>query len=186
MNMELRMVRDAVAPTKMPSNRNAATPVTGISRIHGRYGDDEYPEKIGAGGVDDVFLVAKYQQEFVAPQRIKAGKKEGDSKSPQQQVAYRLHQRLPIVGTYVAAYERFAGIGKTVHDVAEKHEELHEQSVDSQHLVADSARFRSDEGEDCCQTNGAKENVAVHFEELPHGMPLQGLAYESGREVTAE
>ena len=80
-----------------------------------------------------------------------------------------------LFGTYVASHEALAGIGEAVHDVAEEGEELQQQGVDGQYLVADVARGRSDEGEHPREAQCAQEDVAVHLEEASHLVPVQCL-----------
>ena len=86
----------------------------------------------------------------------------------------------------ISAYERLTGVGEAVHNVAEKHEELHQQCVDSQYLVADASRFGGDESEHRRQAYRAEEDVAIHLEELFHGAPLQRLADKIACQMASE
>ena len=83
----------------------------------------------------------------------------------------------------ISSHERFTGIGKTVHDVAEESEKLHQEGVDGQNFRADATRRGCDESENCGQAHGAEKNVAIDFEEPFHLLPVEGIAQQSSKRV---
>ena len=96
------------------------------------------------------------------------------SQSPAKQQLDREVEGTVVACSDVAAHKRFAGIGEAVHDIAEEGEELHEEGIDGKHFGTDIAAGSSDEGEDCRETDGAEEDVAVDLEEELELRPVQG------------
>ena len=77
-------------------------------------------------------VIRKQRHERFAPYCIQAHKKYGQSPTPLEQPAHYGTTESSIGRTYGLANKCLTGIGKSVHEITEDGEQLHEQGIDGQ------------------------------------------------------
>lgn len=138
--------------------------------------NSQHPIEVRAGGFDDGGIVGKQPQKSLAAYGIEQGERYGESDTSAEQVAYRLPEFGCVPGADVLACQCLTCVCKTVHDVGEQGEELHQQGIDSQDDIAVGRSPRGEEHRDGHQSQGAQEDVTVHLKETAQCRTLQQVA----------
>ena len=130
--------------------------------------DGQCPTEIAVGSGGHLSVVGKQAQEGIAPEGIGQGEEDRHQEAPHEEPPHRIAECRTVARSDVTPAHGLARIGKTVHHVREKGEELHQQGVDRQYDFSLSGTGRGKEQGDCYQAERAQKDVAVDGEEAPH------------------
>ena len=131
---------------------------------------------------DDGGVGRQQAEEGGAQRPVGNGEDGGDGPADAEQPADHRAQAAQVARPVEPSAEGLAGVGKAVHDVAEEHEQLHQQRVGCQRQGPLRGSGRGEIEIDGHETERAQEDVEIEPEEAPQ--PAQQTA-EAGR-VAAE
>ena len=137
------------------------------------------------GHREDVGLVADEADEPVGEERVKQGERQGDEEAPQEQEPHRAAQLLTVVGTSETPHKRLACISETIREIGEDVEELHQDHVDREHVVAELGRLVVEVGDAQHEQDAADHEVGVDREETFQLVGLQEYLFLYGHQVFA-
>ena len=84
-----------------------------------------------------------------------------------------MDKQYPVFSSQIPAGQRLTGIGESIHEIGEEHEELHQQCVGGQDQIAHARRYKGEKGGDQRQQEGTDKYVTVDTKIGAEGLDVQ-------------
>ena len=110
------------------------------------HGNNQHPKKVALRGGNQLSIGGEKVQKLRAKECVSQREEYRQHAAPGQQQAHRKPQAVAIACPNISPHEAFACISEAVHNIAKEGEELHQERIDGQHLVANAAAGGCNEG----------------------------------------
>jgi hypothetical protein len=114
------------------------------------------------------------------PKQVQQGKEQADPGPPDKQQLYGAPQGGTVTGPDKFAGQRLGGMGKTIDEEGEEHEELHQEGIHRQDSILSlvlhigTGRACREDGEYRHQAHGPDKDILVDQQEVFQLFPLDG------------
>ena len=159
---------DGAKERRVPKLRRGRRPDEDAVPDKGRAADQRHrqePWEEGPGCRDDTPVRTHQAKQGHSTDAVEEQEEGSDAPSPAEDAPDGAVQPVRVPLPDKAAGKRFAGIGKSVGEVTEDHQELHQDGRDGEHLVPESGRQGREADIDGNHADAPKEQVPVETEE---------------------